>query len=256
MKAFSTSFLKPDVLICHIWGMCSIFLPGVSRHSWTPWRCFQKSSRPNLLKIPTYWLCSWAGRIIIIQMATTAMETIQLLKGFHHVLRTTLTKHEFIIILMREANASWGEKRVTLRSFLSHAWQKENAEKRIDYKGAGLSVVSSVVSNSVHGILQARMLEWVAISSSRGSSQPKDQTGVSFVSRPGRRVLYHQRHLGSPDYKYGSANWPVWWVKTCRTKSPVIGYPKDEKSWEITHLKGLSLHYHSKMFRVSPQSVS
>ena len=29
---------------------------------------------------------------------------------------------------------------------------------------------------SVHGILQARILEWVAMSSSRGSSQPRDQT--------------------------------------------------------------------------------
>ena len=70
-------------------------------------------------------------------MATTAMETIQLLKGFHRVLRTTLTKHKFIIILMREANASWGEERVTLCSFLNHAWHKENAERRIDYKGVG-----------------------------------------------------------------------------------------------------------------------
>ena len=30
--------------------------------------------------------------------------------------------------------------------------------------------------SSVHGILQARILEWVAISFSRGSSQPRDQT--------------------------------------------------------------------------------
>ena len=29
--------------------------------------------------------------------------------------------------------------------------------------------------SSVHGILQARILEWVAISFSRGSSQPRDQ---------------------------------------------------------------------------------
>ena len=29
-------------------------------------------------------------------------------------------------------------------------------------------------SSSVHGILQARILEWVAISFSRGSSQPRD----------------------------------------------------------------------------------
>ena len=34
---------------------------------------------------------------------------------------------------------------------------------------------------SVHGILQARMLEWVAMSSSRGSSQPKDRILVSCI---------------------------------------------------------------------------
>ena len=33
--------------------------------------------------------------------------------------------------------------------------------------------------SSVHGTLQARILEWVAISSFRGSSQPRDQTHVS-----------------------------------------------------------------------------
>ena len=39
--------------------------------------------------------------------------------------------------------------------------------------------------SSVHGILQARILEWVAISFSRGSSQPKDRTQVSRIA--GRR---------------------------------------------------------------------
>ena len=37
-------------------------------------------------------------------------------------------------------------------------------------------------SHSVHGIFQARILEWVAISSSRGSSPPRDQTCISCVS--------------------------------------------------------------------------
>ena len=32
---------------------------------------------------------------------------------------------------------------------------------------------------TVHGILQARILEWVAFPFSRGSSQPRDQTQVS-----------------------------------------------------------------------------
>ena len=34
---------------------------------------------------------------------------------------------------------------------------------------------------SVHRILQARILEWAAISLSRGSSQPRDQTQVSCI---------------------------------------------------------------------------
>ena len=41
------------------------------------------------------------------------------------------------------------------------------------------------------GILQARILEWVAMPSSRGSSQPRDGTYVSYVSCLGRQVLYH-----------------------------------------------------------------
>ena len=37
----------------------------------------------------------------------------------------------------------------------------------------------------LHGILQARVLEWGAISFSRGSSRPRDRTRVSHI--PGRR---------------------------------------------------------------------
>ena len=43
--------------------------------------------------------------------------------------------------------------------------------------------------SSVHGISQARILEWVAISFSRGSSWPRDQTWVSCI---GRQILYCQ----------------------------------------------------------------
>ena len=45
--------------------------------------------------------------------------------------------------------------------------------------------------SSVHGILQARMLEWVAICYSRGSSWPRAWTHVSYVSCIGRQILYH-----------------------------------------------------------------
>ena len=40
----------------------------------------------------------------------------------------------------------------------------------------------SPTDSSVHGILQAGPLEWVAMPSSRGSSQPRDQTHVSLMS--------------------------------------------------------------------------
>ena len=64
-------------------------------------------------------------------------------------------------------------------------------------------VVYSPPGSSIHGIFQARILECVAISSSRGSSRSKDQTHVSCVSCPGRWVLLHWRHLGSPTFRQG-----------------------------------------------------
>ena len=57
------------------------------------------------------------------------------------------------------------------------------------------SMDCSSPSSSVHGILHARILEWVAMPSSRGSSWPRDQTCISCVSCIGRRVLYHECHL-------------------------------------------------------------
>ena len=52
---------------------------------------------------------------------------------------------------------------------------------------------------SVHEILQARMLEWFAMPSSSGSSQPRNQIHITYVSCIGRCVLYHQHPLGSPE---------------------------------------------------------
>ena len=51
--------------------------------------------------------------------------------------------------------------------------------------------------SSVHGISQASILEWVAISSSRVSSWPRDWTCVSRF----RQILYHLSHLGSPNWR-------------------------------------------------------
>ena len=53
--------------------------------------------------------------------------------------------------------------------------------------------------SSVHEILQARIMEWVAISYYRGSSQPRDQTLVSYI---GRWVLYQLSHWGSSKIRF------------------------------------------------------
>ena len=60
------------------------------------------------------------------------------------------------------------------------------------YGGGGLFIKSCLTlcdlmnysppGASVHGILQARILEWVAISSSRKSSLPRDQKHVSCIA--------------------------------------------------------------------------
>ena len=61
----------------------------------------------------------------------------------------------------------------------------------------------SLPGSSVHEILHARIPEWVAISFSRGSSPPRDQTRVSCIYCIGRRVLYHYCHLNILGYRQG-----------------------------------------------------
>ena len=51
--------------------------------------------------------------------------------------------------------------------------------------------IYSPPGSSVHRIFQARVLEWVAISSFSGSSQPRDWTHVCCVSFIDKQILYH-----------------------------------------------------------------
>ena len=61
---------------------------------------------------------------------------------------------------------------------------------------------------SVHGIFQARVLEWVVISFSRGSSRPRDRTQVSRIVD---RCFYPLSHQGSPFQRCPHPNlWSLW----------------------------------------------
>ena len=61
------------------------------------------------------------------------------------------------------------------------------------------------IDYTVHGILQARILEWVAIPFSRGSSQPRDQTQVSHTTGRFLTVLATR----SPKKCWTCAKWLV-----------------------------------------------
>ena len=59
-------------------------------------------------------------------------------------------------------------------------------------------VEKGLPSSSVHGILQTRILEWVAISFSRGSSRPKNRNDVSFCLLHWQVDSLPLCHLGTP----------------------------------------------------------
>ena len=84
--------------------------------------------------------------------------------------------------------------------------------------------------SSVHGILQARILEWAAMPSSRGSSRPRDQTCVSYVSCIVRQVLYHWCHQGSQHY---TKKMPVPWPTSYKTRSAHVAFRLCSRSREI-----------------------
>ena len=74
-----------------------------------------------------------------------------------------------IVIYMDTFDVALEEKEVPI--YHDIAYFPQNRHTKIHISGS-----------SVHGILQERILEWVAIPFSRGSSQPRDQTQVSCIA--------------------------------------------------------------------------
>ena len=69
--------------------------------------------------------------------------------------------------------------------------------------------------SSVHGIVQARILEWVAVPFSRGPSQPRDGTCVSYVSCIGRQVFTTSAIREDPCLYWMMLTWIVPLTKCC-----------------------------------------
>ena len=69
-----------------------------------------------------------------------------------------------------------------------HEGKRQNNNKKAMKESMKVNIAQSCptlcdpIDYTVHGILQARILEWVAFPFSRGSSQSRDQTQVSHIS--------------------------------------------------------------------------
>ena len=94
----------------------------------------------------------------------------------------------------------------------------------------------SLTDFSIHGIFQGRVPEWLAISFSRGSSQPRDRTQVSRI--PGRRFnLWATREAPNKE-SWAPKNWCFWTVVLEKTlensfdsKEIKLVNSKQNKSW-------------------------
>ena len=78
--------------------------------------------------------------------------------------------------------AEWGKK-------------KKQSPKVTNYM---ISFTQHSRNYTVHGILHARILDWLAFPFSRGSSQPRDRTQVPCIAGRFFTILYHLSHPGSP----------------------------------------------------------
>ena len=84
----------------------------------------------------------------------------------------------------------------------------------------------SLSGSSIRGILQAKILEWVAISFCRGSSRPRHRSKVSGVAR---QILCFLSHQGSPCWG-GEEEWnlknmlrePSYFISLLIRKLPVL----------------------------------
>ena len=101
--------------------------------------------------------------------------------------------------------------------------------------------------SSVHGILQARILEWVAMPSSRRSSWPKDRTCISFVSCISRQVLYHWHYL---------IPWTRWltqqkfiFSQSWKLRSPRWSFGPVQFLWELFLMNDCLLYTHDLFFK-------
>ena len=144
-------------------------------------RVFSNESTLHM-RWPEYWSFSFSisPSNEYSELISFRMDWLDLLAG-QGTLKSLLQHHS------SKASILWCSAFFTVQ--LSHPYMtlKERKESEVTQSCPIICnpVDCSPPGSSVHGFLQARLLEWVAISFSRGSSRPRGQTQVSCIA--GRR---------------------------------------------------------------------
>ena len=122
------------------------------------------------------WVCMFAYVCVCVCMGKHVCG-----KTRYHLDKTSQKLVQWVLNVTHFYFSSW-TMLVWVLSPFSHVWLCD-------------AVDSSSPSSSVQGTLQARILEWVPMPSSRGPSQPRDQTHVSciavgfFTAEPPEKVI-------------------------------------------------------------------
>ena len=87
--------------------------------------------------------------------------------------------HAQIVSIVESITSVFWKKNKVLNIF------KKKKKKKVKVKvkvSQSCLTLCEALAYTVHGILQARILEWVAVPFSRGSSQPRDRTHTSHIA--------------------------------------------------------------------------
>ena len=147
------------------------------KHNWNDLACTCKAARvqspADFLAALTQLFLVWFSTMCSLAFPLVLWVTLSLVNVF---LFTTSYKRHTGFCHLQPRTLAWNTKH------LSHSTQKSESE----VAQLCLTLCNPMNCNpphsSVHGILQARIPEWVAISFSRGSSPPRDRTQVSCIA--------------------------------------------------------------------------
>ena len=145
--------------------------------------------------------------LFALPLATVRLWTLAVIEAYRSLIHSPL-----LVIVRTKRNSECAKcfKRTTGktftngRKFYGMSWSSTCGGTDFACMLTGSEVSDSLqphglqpLGSSVHGITQARILEWAAISSSRGSSRSRDWTHIP-VSCIGRWILLPLSYLGSP----------------------------------------------------------